>query len=291
MGAMGCGQTIPHDWAPGRDAVWRPAPATDASPDAQGPHAVAPIGGIIFDMADVLYDDTLWRRGLLRIVNRLGLRARYEEFYRTWDRDYLVDVYRGRREYAEALQSFLLAWGLSWAQVDEVEAASRIQRENLDRSLRPLPGVVKTILELSERGLPLLAWSDACQPAASLAKKLERLTLGNCFRAVLSSCDLQCAQPSPRCYQAAVDALGLAVDQALYVGHDAEHLAGAQAAGLRTVAFNFPPGARADYYLTQFEDLLVLAKPGSILPPARSPQGAVEARRPPASLATEGNHR
>jgi FMN phosphatase YigB (HAD superfamily) len=249
--------------------------------------------GVIFDMADVLYDATLWRRWLLRLVNQLGVPAEYEPFYHAWDHDYLADVHCGRRDYTEAFQTFLLARGLTWAQVDEVEASSRIQRENLDLNLRPWPGVVKTIAELGGQGLLLLAWSDACHPADELARQLDRLAVGNRFRAVLSSFDIECAQPSPQCYQAAVDALGLAAGQTLYVGHDAEHLAAARSFGLRTAAFNFQRAARADFYLTRFEDLLPLAKTGSLAPPAPQQQHpfAPDVRSDPSGLVTQGNRR
>jgi FMN phosphatase YigB (HAD superfamily) len=221
----------------------------------------APAGGLMFDMADVLYDDTRWRRWLLRLVNQLGVRVDYVDFFRAWDHDYLVDVNCGRREVAEALQAFLLASGVSWAQVDEVEAASRVQRQGFQLNVRPLPGVVSTIAQLCQWRLPLVAWADSTQTAAKLAERVERLSLAKRFQAVLSSFDLECAQPSPQCYQAALDVLGLSAPQVVYVGHDAEHLAAAKAAGLRTVAFNFQRPARADHYLTRFEDLLEVVNP------------------------------
>jgi HAD superfamily hydrolase (TIGR01509 family) len=183
-----------------------------------------------------------------------------------------------------------LARGLSWAQVDEVEAASRIQRENLDLDLRPWPGVVKTISELAGQGLSLLAWSDACHPAAELARQLDRLSLGNRFRAVLSSFDIEYAQPSPQCYQAALNALGLPADQTLYVGHDAEHLAAARTFGLHTAAFNHQRAARADFHLTRFEDLIPLATTGSLSPPAPQHQLG-RAVCDSARLVMQGNHR
>ncbi len=218
--------------------------------------AETPVGGLIFDTADVLYDATSWRRWLLRLVSTLGVRANYASFYGEWDQRYLLDVHCGRREYTEAFQSFLMAAGLSWAQVDEVEAASRIQRENWELNLRPLPGVVKTVARLSEWGLALVAWADSPHPAARLAERLDRLGLAHRFQAVLSSFDLEAAQPSPVCYDAALAALALPAERAVYVGHNAEHLAGATAHGLRTVAFNFDRQAQADCYLTQFEELL-----------------------------------
>ncbi|MBI3840186.1 MAG: HAD family hydrolase [Planctomycetia bacterium] len=252
----------------GPGATMHPAAGAGCSlPAGHVPPAALGIGGLVFDMTDVLYDATLWRRWLLRLVNRLGVRCSYASFYRDWDRRYLVDVHCGRREYSEAFQSFLLANHLSWAQIDELEASSRIQRENFELNARPLPGVVKTIGRLAELGLHLVAFGDSPYPAARLSERLERLGLGNRFRTVLSSFDLEAAQPSARCYQSALDALGLSAQDAAYVGHDAAHLAGAKAVGMRTVAFNFERHARADFYLARFEDLSAVIESGSVLEP------------------------
>ena len=114
---------------------------------------MASIRAVVFDMDDVLYDATLWRRWLLQLLARLGVKAEYRSFYRTWDAEYLIDVHRGRREYAEAFQAFLLAQGLSWAQIDEVEAASRVHSQELESGVRPLPGVAATINELAARSV------------------------------------------------------------------------------------------------------------------------------------------
>jgi FMN phosphatase YigB (HAD superfamily) len=216
------------------------------------------VRGVLVDTADVLYDATLWPRQLVRLVHGLGVPAAYPQWIVPWQRDYLVDVHCGRREYSEALQAFLLAAGLSWAQIDEVEAASRIERQQLELDVRPLPGVQRAIARLHESGLRLAAWADTCQPTAGVAARLERLGLSGRFCAVLSSFDLEAAQPAPRCYQAALDALALPAAELAYVGHDAEHLAAARAAGLATIAFNHPPHAEADFHLTAFDELAAL---------------------------------
>jgi FMN phosphatase YigB (HAD superfamily) len=268
-------------------------PPHTAPRDAARPAAVE---GLIFDTADVLYDATLWRRWLVRLVNHLGITrsgcktvgdcpnfsvghhlqdgrekngtvplfrngletSDWAAFLDPWDRQYLPDVCRGRREHGEALSSFLLAAGLSWAQVDEVEAASRVERQNLELNVRPFSGVVKTIGQLARRGLPMVAWADSPYPAAKLAERMDRLGLAGSFRAVLSSFDLEAVQPAARCYQSALEVLGTAPHATMYVGHDAAHLLGAKAIGLRTAAFNYQSQAAADHHLTQFEDLLTV---------------------------------
>jgi FMN phosphatase YigB (HAD superfamily) len=256
-----------------------PSILAGSSPSGEFTPGAAPCTvGLVFDMADVLYDATLWRRWLLRLVSSLGVRANYASFYRLWDREYLPDVHCARREYNEAFQSFLLANNLSWAQIDEVEAASRIRRQNLELNVRPLPGVVKTIAGLSDLGLPLAALADTPYPAARLWERAKRLGLGSRFRTVLSSFDLEAAQPSARCYQSVLDSLGLPARDVLYVGHDAEHLAGANAIGMRTVAFNYQRQSLADYYLTRFEDLATIVE-GSLVPEPNHP-----------SAICQGNH-
>jgi FMN phosphatase YigB (HAD superfamily) len=213
------------------------------------------VRGIIFDATDIVQDAVSWRRRLARLVHQLGVRASDADFYRRWDRDYLADVQRGRREFGEALESFLLAAGLSWAQIDEVEAASRLGRQSLAPAVRPLASLDKTLAELCSMGVALAAWCDAPRPAAQLVEQLARLALARRFCSVLSSCDVDAVQPAQECYRASLRALGLSVHEVLYVGQNSMHLAGAKAFGLSTVAFNFQPHAEADAFLARFEDL------------------------------------
>src|SRR5260221_6806754 len=165
-----------------RSACEVEAPLDLAVPCGSGARlAGAPVAGLIVDVADVLYDATLWRRWLWRLVARLNPSTTYAKFYESWDRKYLADVNCGRREFGEAFQAFLLDSGLSWAQIDEIEAASRLRRHSLESNVRPLPGVVKTITQLAEWGLPMVAWSDAPLTAAKLIERLDRLGLGDRF--------------------------------------------------------------------------------------------------------------
>jgi HAD superfamily hydrolase (TIGR01493 family) len=230
----------------------RRAPASGLA--ASAPSSIA-VRGVAFDVAGVLYDATLWRRWLLRLVNGLGFQAEYHAFFRRWESDYLALVHCGRREHDEALESFLLASGLSWAQIDEVEAASRTQREQLEFDVRALPGAAKTICRLAGSGLSLLAWVDAPYPAARAVELLERLGVARHFQAALTSCDLGIVQPAPECYRSMVERLRLPAHELAFVSQDAAHLAGAKTAGLRTVAVNSECPMAAESSLTRIEDL------------------------------------
>lgn len=245
----------------------------DDEMNSRPPHSRAPanrarlrgVRGLLFDMGDVLYDATLWRRWLLQILARMGIHAAYRDFYRVWDHDYLVEVHCGRRDYHEAFATFLLSLGLSRGVVDEIEAASQARRRELIATLRPLPGVRSTLCQLQASGIALAVLSDSESPAAELRQRLDKLGIDPFFQAVYSSRDLGQAKPAALGYQTALAAMQLPAHQVAFVGHDAEELSGAAALGMPTVAFNYDPEVLADRYLERFEELLDLVHCGGVL--------------------------
>ena len=221
--------------------------------------------GLVFEMTNVLYDATLWRREVVRLLARLEIPACYPAFFSRWDREYLADVQCGFRQFEEAFQAFLLSAGLSWGQVDEIEAASRVRRKELEMAGRPLPGVTATIAKLSQQGLPLTVLTDSPYPAARLEAELGKLALGGCFQTVLSSFDLEATKPAAACYQAAITAMDAPAEELAFVGCDRESLAGARACGLRTIAVNCPDDITADARLSKFSELLDVVERWSTL--------------------------
>lgn len=227
-------------------------------------HLPGPVRGLIFDACDVLYDDTAWRRWLLRLLMRLGLRTSYRSFFRVLDRDYLDDVYRGRREFCEALTAFLLAAGLSPGQVEEVQVAWQTHHRERDGRLRPLTGIPETLRQLHGSGLTLGVLCNCEHASSVLAARLERMLGGTSpFSAVISSRDLGRTMPDAACYHAALKAMGLPAGEVAFVGHDPMELEGAADSGMSTVAFNYDSDARADVFLQRFENLLELAAPSA----------------------------
>ena len=218
------------------------------------------VAGLLFDTGDVLYDATMWRRWLLQLLSHFGLPTGYPTFYETWQRQYLDDVFRGQRDYWDALRDFLSGSGLSCGQIDEVLAAGHARRRQLEEDVRPFPGVCTTLARLAARGIPMAVVSNSPYPALKLREKLRRLGLGVRFSAVISSYDLGCCVPAPQTFQAALVAMGLAADQVAFVGHDGLELQGAATFGLRTIAFNYDPEAKADVYLERFDQL-----PGAVI--------------------------
>jgi HAD superfamily hydrolase (TIGR01509 family) len=235
-------------------------PATLPGPCTPPPACLRSIRGLLFDMGDVLYDATVWRHWLLRLLTRLGWNFDYREFFHVWDTRYLVDVHCGRRSYQEAFQEFLLAMGLPRGLIEEVEAASLAKRRELEATTRPLPGARPTIARLHAAGIVLGVLSDSESPGAALSRRLERLGFQIRFAAVVSSLDLRRAKPEPACYETALERMRLPPAQVAFVGHDGEELAGAAAVGMPTIAFNDQPGTEADLHIERFEELLYLTR-------------------------------
>jgi HAD superfamily hydrolase (TIGR01509 family) len=237
-------------------AVYDPADHCPATRRLRSTRLAAPVAGVLFDMGGVLYDDTVWRRWLLRLLSQLGLHTHYRSFFRVWDREYLVRVQRGESSFAEVFRNFLLAVGLRQAQIDEVEAACQARRRDLESQIRALPGVKSTLSRLRQAGLVLAALTDSEQTAEILGQRLERIGLGGLFTVIVSSFDLKHAKPDPFCYQTALQGLQLSAAEVAFVGHDAEELRGATAVGMPTVAVNFDRDAQADAFVARFEQLV-----------------------------------
>jgi FMN phosphatase YigB (HAD superfamily) len=73
-----------------------------------------------------------------------------------------------------------------------------------------------------------------------------------------TSSEVGVQKPDPKIYQLALQQLGVTPDQAIFVGHKNTELEGARNAGIKTVAFNYDPDAKADFYIKIFSDLTKL---------------------------------
>ena len=228
-----------------------------------GPHLLAPAPlapastkALLFELTDVLYESTVWRRWLLRLLARMGLHTNYQSFFENWDRQFLSEINSGRRTMREALAAFLLENGLAPTLVEEIVSAAGAQHKAIEAEPRLLPGVAATLAQLAASGLPLAVSADTDQTADQVRAKLQKLGVAGQFRQVISSRDLRSAKPEPVCYLAAVTALGLTPHTVVFVGCRPTHLAGASAVGLTTVSVG--GAADADHRLARFDQLLQL---------------------------------
>lgn len=235
----------------------------DSSPDGADDDLPMPphfrnIRGLVFDMGDVLFDATVWRRWLLQQLQRMGLQASYRSFFDVWDREYLDAVHRGERDYAEAFQTFLRDTGLTNCQIDEILLASNRCKREVEQDARPFSGVRQTLERLKAVGIRMAVLTDSESPAAAIEARLVKLGIGSYFSAVVSSADLKQTKPARVCYATAVERLRLTPAQTAFVGHDNDELVGARRAGLAVVAIHYERGAAAEVYLRRFDGLLSL---------------------------------
>ena len=215
---------------PSQDEV----PLLSSRPTEPGhPRAPRPIRGLLLDAGNILYDDTAWRRWLLRLLLRLGLRTEYGPFFRIFDRDYLDAVYRGRRPFSDALDAFLVSAGLSAGQAEEVHRALDSYRHQSDTSHRPLIGVRETIAQLHASGVKLGVLCNCEDSGETIRQRLAELLGESPWAAVISSRDLGCTMPEPACYRAALRAMQLPAAEVAFVGHDAGNCAGPRSRDFR----------------------------------------------------------
>jgi FMN phosphatase YigB (HAD superfamily) len=232
---------------------------TVAAPTRTAVRPPGAIDGLLLDACNILYDDTSWRRWLLRLLAHVGAGVRDASLFRVRGRDCMAEVHRGRRCFCDALGEYLASLGLSAGQIEELQAAAQAQRRCLQGVVRPLTGVRSTLRELHQSGVALAVLCNSEQSGDAMRQWLERFGMGQIFRAVISSIDLGQAMPDPASYGAALRAMQLPARRVAFVGHRAVELAGAAALGMTTIAFNRDADARADLVLDRFEDLLQVA--------------------------------
>ena len=123
---------------------------------------------------------------------------------------------------------------------------------------------MRTLVALKERGLKLAIVSDA--PAVNAFIRMVEMGLPDFFDAVVTFDDTGERKPSKKPFAIALQKLGMAANEVLYVGDWPERdIAGAKAAGLRT-AFaaygSLTPEAKsgADFALGAITDLVAIVE-------------------------------
>lgn len=115
-----------------------------------------------------------------------------------------------------------------------------------------------TLKALKARSLYLGIITDTAQPLHVKLSKLERGGFGHLWDSITPSNEVGVQKPHPRIYQLALDQLRLTPNQAMFVGHKAIELDGARDVGMKTVAFNYDPDVKADFYIQNFSELVSL---------------------------------
>jgi FMN phosphatase YigB (HAD superfamily) len=215
-----------------------------------------PIAGLLIDLCGVLYDESVWRLWLFKLVQHLGLHTTYTPFFRIWQRDYLDRVKRLELDYWEAFRLFLRSAGLTSGQTDEVEAAGHARYRQYESEILPLPGVVPVLSRLNELGVQLTLFSSAYFSSAEVGSRLKQLGLESYFQAALSVPELWRQYPDRPVFEVAMESTGLAPGRLAFIGRDTAMLAEAGAVGIRRIAVNYDDDAVADILIGNIDQLL-----------------------------------
>lgn len=209
------------------------------------------IQAILFDAGDILYHRPRSGEQFKAFLNKLDIQP---DRYQAEDKKKLShQAYLGQISQEQYWEAFIRLQGIS--DPEQVELGKEILAAEGD-DVDIIEGVPETLAALKKSGFLLGIVTDT---ATSISRKLqwfEKGGFGNVWDSIISSKEIGIRKPDPRIYQAALKQLGVSVEKAVFVGHNANELDGARAIGLKTIAFNYDAHAQADIYIDRFADLL-----------------------------------
>jgi HAD superfamily hydrolase (TIGR01509 family) len=219
----------------------------------QPPAIPGSVRALIFDAGDILYHRPERGAKFAKFLREMGLEAQPD--HRQEKKAIEHKAYRGEIDHDEYREAVVRIYGIT-----EPEQLARGKQALIDddANVEFFEGVPETLLALKDQGYLLAIITDTANSISAKLGWFERGGFGHIWDAIISSMDVGARKPDPRVYHAALGQLGLAPDQAVFVGHRIAELDGARAVGLHTVAFNYDQGARADAYIGKFADLLTV---------------------------------
>ena len=142
------------------------------------------------------------------------------------------------------------------------------------KRLQLYPYVLETLNRLRAR-YPMAIVTDA--QSAYARGELHKVGLLDYFNPIVISGDYGYRKPDTRLFHKAVDALGVAAEQTLFIGNDMyRDIYGAHQAGMKTLLYNSSPGdtnyagVSPDFTMSNYRDLLNLLG----LPDGYAPNGS-----------------
>ena len=204
--------------------------------------------GVLFDMDDTLFDHNH------ATVCATGAIHSEEAAFACWTPDELrrrhslilelihEDVLAGRLQIDEArrerFRRLLLEAGASGPTLDRAPSLAVRYRTEYELGWRPVAGALPLLAALKARGAVVGIVTNNVKSEQTI--KLERCGLAPYVDALITSEETGIQKPDPRIFEVALDQLGLAADETAMVGDVwRTDIAGAQAAGLRPVWFNW----------------------------------------------------
>jgi HAD superfamily hydrolase (TIGR01549 family)/HAD superfamily hydrolase (TIGR01509 family) len=211
------------------------------------------VRALLFDAGDILYYRPQRGCKFAEFLRELGLNANDKH---AAERDNLTQLaYRGQINQDQYREAILRLYGVSHP--EHLERGMQILAEE-DDGVRFFDDVPQTLLDLKQKGFLLGIVTDTANPITVKLSWFEQGGFEHVWDSIISSQEIGVRKPDPGIYRAAMQQLGVASDQAVFVGHKTCELDGARAVGLKTIAFNYDDNAKADFYIERFSELLKL---------------------------------
>jgi HAD superfamily hydrolase (TIGR01509 family) len=180
---------------------------------------------VLFDYGLTLVTFTYPRQALLSVLERvrpwLGPDAPDPETIMRTVLEPLEEELDGFGENeVDYMDFYVKAWRRAGLEVprDTLWRVLDLEQQCWDRSLTLAPGALDTLQALRARGMKTAVASNAPFPPAMMRRQVRSNGIAERVDAVVFSSEVGRRKPAPELYQAALDRLGVAPSEALYVG-------------------------------------------------------------------------
>ena len=214
---------------------------------------------VLFDMGDILYDATAWRKWLHQYLEEKGLlKISYWVLFDIWEEKFLSKIHTAQWEYKEGFGYFLDYLEIPKNEQEALLAINWDIKLKLEKEAKAFPEVNSTLLELKKRGKTIIVLTDTELHQAQVREIIEqRLRIDPmAIDFIASSHEMGWRKPEKEAFEHCVTLSGIPLERAVFVAHDWDELEGAASIHLRTIAYNFREPIEANWKIKQFSELL-----------------------------------
>ena len=190
------------------------------------------IRAVVFDRDGVLtYFDVSPLAAVLASIPRVSMERLYGRWAAWCDAQPVPRTPDEESRFVETFWDDVVAhWNL-----DATDAAT-LRAFDFRDVLKPFDDARPILAALRARGIRVGVLSNAVMPNVSAS--LDAVGLGDLVDSALATPAIGCSKPAPEAYMHALNAIGVAPDEALFVDDELPNVVGARAIGMRAVLVN-----------------------------------------------------